>query len=105
MLYKKHEDGSEASKIMWRQLRAINRKYEGAWPVVKNTAILAAYLGYPEWSMQYFESGVMQLTLRGELYDFAIYVRADEYEGRVNTGFIKDRNPREIKRWIDGLWW
>lgn len=93
----------EHIKASSKQIRGIIKKYPGSEQVCRKYRQLSAILGSPIWKMEYFPSGVIAITLTtaGKYDRIAIYVRENEYEVRLSDGFMRGRNPREVKEYLE----
>lgn len=107
VLFETYEDKTEARKQLWRQLRAVSRKYGRSLEMRllnQKVANLAIILKYPTWSIEYYPVGVYELTLKSlsPKYDyFGIYVRNDGYEVRFYDGFLREEDVNEVRRYLE----
>lgn len=107
MEYAKVKDRDESRKAMYKQLREVAKKYghtEKMRKLNRRVATLATTLGYPDWRIVYYPSGVYDITMKSLdwRYDyFAIYVRENQYEVRFHDGFMKGDTPREVKKYLE----
>lgn len=110
MEYAKSSNKEEARKALHKQLREVAKKYGNTVEMKalnRRVSLLASTLGYPEWKLVYYPSGVYDITLKSLdwRYDyFGIYVRQDQYEVRFHDGFLRgDRkgHPREVKQYLE----
>ena len=110
MEYAKSSNREEARKALHKQLREVAKKYgktQDMRTLNMRVSLLASVLGYPEWRLVYYPSGVYDITMKSLdwRYDyFAIYVRKDQYEVRFHDGFFRGDlkgSPREVKEYLE----
>lgn len=100
-------ESSQVREYMWKQLRAVNRKYRD--PDIrmlnKKVAAVISILRYPDFKLEY-ANGVYAITLTTEdmRWDhIAIYVTMREYEVRIPTGFLRSNDVREVRAYVEKI--
>lgn len=94
---------ADVSKYMWKQMRAVSRKYEENLRLLNmKVASVISVLNYPDFKMEY-NNGVYTIIIPTEdmRWDhIVIYVTENKYEVRIPTGFLRADKAREVREYL-----
>ena len=96
---------ADVSKYMWKQMRAVGRKYKEdnlRQLNIKVASVIAA-LRYPDFKMEYNNKVYTIIIPTDDLrWDhIALYVTEKRYEVRIPTGFLRTDNTREVREYVE----